>query len=122
MVQELNSLSAYEAELQKPGVVVIDFYSPQCGPCAVVAPLFENLSKKQYGKRTREIQKTAEVTWWPTFVIYRDGKEEWRAKVPNPPQEHPLGDLTRRLEDVTSKKRWSLRSILLGHLYQKIKG
>lgn len=35
MVQELNSLSAYEAELQKPGVVVIDFYSPQCGPCAV---------------------------------------------------------------------------------------
>ena len=31
-VAELNSLAAYQAELQKPGIVVIDFYSPTCGP------------------------------------------------------------------------------------------
>lgn len=35
MVNELSSLAAYHEELQKPGIVVIDFYSPTCGPCKV---------------------------------------------------------------------------------------
>jgi hypothetical protein len=25
-----------------------------------------------------------EVVWWPTLVVYKDGVEEWRPRVPNP--------------------------------------
>lgn len=34
-VQELTILDSYRAELDKPGLVVIDFYSTQCPPCKV---------------------------------------------------------------------------------------
>lgn len=27
-----------------------------------------------------KVQAAAEVVWWPTFVIYKDGQEQWRAK------------------------------------------
>lgn len=34
-VNDLTSVEAYQAELKKPGTVVIDFYSTQCPPCKV---------------------------------------------------------------------------------------
>lgn len=34
-ITELVDIEAYEAELRKPGVVVLDFYSTQCPPCKV---------------------------------------------------------------------------------------
>lgn len=32
-ITELLSLDDYNAELSKPGFVVVDFYSTQCPPC-----------------------------------------------------------------------------------------
>lgn len=34
-IAELADIAAYEAELAKPGVLVLDFYSTQCPPCKV---------------------------------------------------------------------------------------
>ena len=44
------------------------------------------------------IQQEAGVTWWPTFVVYKNGKELWRGKVPNPPVGKPLLELEEFLE------------------------
>ena len=35
MIAEIHTLAEYEAELAKPGLAVLDFYSPHCGPCHV---------------------------------------------------------------------------------------
>ena len=35
MIAEIHSLAEYEAELAKPGLAVLDFYAPHCGPCHV---------------------------------------------------------------------------------------
>lgn len=42
------------------------------------------------------MQKSINVVWWPTFVVLVDGKEKFREKIPNPPQQFPtkkLGDI-----------------------------
>lgn len=44
------------------------------------------------------MQKLVEVVWWPTFVVYKDGIEQWRAEVPNPPQQHPTAELESALK------------------------
>ena len=39
------------------------------------------------------IQKVAEVVWWPTLVVYENGTETWRRRVPNPPSLEPVYEL-----------------------------
>lgn len=43
------------------------------------------------------MQKLINVVWWPTFVVYKDGIEQWRAKIPNPPQQYPTAELENAL-------------------------
>ncbi|KAL3448445.1 thioredoxin-like protein [Aspergillus insuetus] len=110
-VLELTSLDDYTAELEKPGLVVIDFYSTQCPPCKVVAPIYEEIAARERNADVRffkvngliepgtTIQQAAEVVWWPTFVVYQGGKEIWRRKVPNPPSLQPVRELERFLDE-----------------------
>ncbi|GAB1205124.1 hypothetical protein APSETT445_003794 [Aspergillus pseudonomiae] len=92
MIAEIHSLAEYEAELAKPGLVVLDFYAPHCGPCHV----------NGVDEAGSEVQKKAEVTWWPTLVVYKDGKEIWRDRVPNPPSRKPLESLEYYLKTVVA--------------------
>jgi thioredoxin 1 len=50
-----------------------------------------------------KVQEAAGVTWWPTFVVYNDGQEKWRAKVPNPPDQHPISGLATALATVKAE-------------------
>ncbi|KAL3479415.1 thioredoxin-like protein [Aspergillus californicus] len=125
-VLELTSLDDYNAALEKPGLVVVDFYSTQCPPCKVVAPIYEQIASKEtngdvaffkvinrphyHGTYSNimkvnglvepgsAIQQAAEVVWWPTFVVYEDGQEVWRRKVPNPPSLQPVHELGDHLD------------------------
>ncbi|KAL1858724.1 hypothetical protein VTK73DRAFT_7810 [Phialemonium thermophilum] len=117
-VTELTSLEQYRAELSKPGVAVI---APHY---EAIANKTSNSSVRFFkvrGERTLEcfvshtsgpkfqvngleepgstIQKAAEVVWWPTLVVYEDGKETWREKVPNPPSIQPIRDLDALLDE-----------------------
>ncbi|KAE8167881.1 thioredoxin-like protein [Aspergillus tamarii] len=112
MIAEIHSLAEYEAELAKPGLAVLDFYAPHCGPCHVIAPLYSKIAEDQSSVRFykvngldeagSEVQKKAEVTWWPTLVVYKDGKEIWRDRVPNPPSSKPLESLEYYLKTVVA--------------------
>ncbi|ERS94849.1 thioredoxin 1 [Sporothrix schenckii 1099-18] len=110
-IAELADLTAYEAELAKPGVVVLDFYSTQCPPCKVIAPHYEKLAAKASNAKFRffkinglvepgtTVQKAAQVVWWPTLVVYENGKETWRERVPNPPTLEAI----KNLDDVLNR-------------------
>lgn len=63
---------------------LIDFYADWCGPCKVMAPIFEELEKEYQGKVTfRRVDVEAEgdlaarygIMSIPTFVLLKDGKE-----------------------------------------------
>jgi len=65
---------------------VIDFYADWCGPCKIMAPIFEELEKdKTYGDKVefKRVDVEAEgdmaakynVRGIPTFIMVQEGKE-----------------------------------------------
>lgn len=65
------------------GVVVVDFFATWCGPCKMLAPIFEELGeelekvkfvKVDIDKNSDLVQKFKIVSV-PTMKIFKDGKE-----------------------------------------------
>lgn len=64
--------------------VVVDFYSEDCAPCEVLAPIYEKMAEK-YGdhikfvkimrQANRDFAKSINVSSSPTVLFYKDGKE-----------------------------------------------
>lgn len=75
----------FEKEVVQSKVpVIIDFYADWCGPCRMMAPVFEEISKEYSGKvsflklnteEQPEIAEAFEVMSIPSLVVVRDGKE-----------------------------------------------
>lgn len=64
--------------------VIIDFYSDDCAPCDVLAPIFDKMADKYDGhikfvklfrQENREFAKGLNVTGSPTILFFQDGKE-----------------------------------------------
>ena len=69
-------------ELTKEGLVLVDFYADWCGPCQMLSPILEELSKKNENLKivkinVDEFQQLAvqnKVLSIPANKIYKDGK------------------------------------------------
>lgn len=68
--------------LQSQGLVMVDFWATWCGPCKIVAPVVEELSKEYEGKvkfvkvNTDENQDLAsryDIRGIPTLMFFKDG-------------------------------------------------
>ena len=81
MSEELNAGSFHE--FIKEGVVVVDFFAEWCGPCKMLGPVFDDLSKEmtdvKFGKVNTEdnptLAKEYEVRSIPYILIFKDGKQ-----------------------------------------------
>ena len=69
------------------GVVLVDFWATWCGPCQIMLPIIDELSKEVGAKakiakvNVDESPKTAEkfgIMSIPTLVFFKDGKEVQR--------------------------------------------
>ncbi|GAA0771522.1 thioredoxin [Clostridium subterminale] len=66
----------------KDGVVVVDFFATWCGPCKMLAPIFEELSTEMKGKvkfikvdvdQCPDIAMKYSVASIPTIIVFKDG-------------------------------------------------
>ena len=75
--------SSFGNEISKYPIMLVDFWAPWCGPCRMVSPIIEQLSREYSGKvafgkvNVDENQKIAAsfgIQSIPTLMIFRNGK------------------------------------------------
>ena len=72
----------FKKETNGDKLVIVDFFATWCGPCKMMAPKFEALSKKYTdciflkvnGDECPECVEKAGVTAFPTFQLYKGAK------------------------------------------------
>ena len=83
-ILHINSDEFESAVLKSKIPVIVDFYSEECAPCEVLAPIYEKMAEK-YGdhikfvkimrQANREFAKSINVSSSPTVLFYKGGKE-----------------------------------------------
>ena len=83
-IRYINSDEFEDVVLKSKIPVIVDFYSEDCPPCELLAPIFEKMAEK-YGnyikfvkilrQSNRELAKSINVSSSPTVLFYKDGNE-----------------------------------------------
>ncbi|TPX56910.1 hypothetical protein PhCBS80983_g04204 [Powellomyces hirtus] len=83
MVKIVATAEEFNSIIKNNQVVIVDFHATWCGPCKMIAPKFEEFSKK-YDKavfikidvdEVPDVAEQAGVSSMPTFLIYKNGEK-----------------------------------------------
>ncbi|WP_027123942.1 thioredoxin [Mycoplasmoides pirum] len=85
MITIKNNLE-FDELIKNNEVVIVDFYADWCGPCKMMAPFFEELSKEMtsitFAKlnvdELNDLAESFEITSIPTLIVFKNGKQSER--------------------------------------------
>jgi len=102
-------LHAYDDDfdilIAEPGVALVDFWAPWCGPCKMMEPILGEIAREYQGQGVRvlkvnvdEAQRLAGdfgVRSIPTLIFFRDGEPlfEMVGMVSKPVPQRELGEI-----------------------------
>lgn len=78
---EILTEKNFKKKIEK-GFVIVDFFANWCGPCRMMAPIFESVGQKMSGKanfvkvdvdESEDLARKFGVMSIPTMVILKDG-------------------------------------------------
>jgi len=81
------SMQEYQSLIPKDKIVLVDISADWCPPCKKMEPIVDSLSRsatahfvllKVNGGEQNSIAQALKITAFPSFIIYRNGKEYWR--------------------------------------------
>lgn len=84
MAKVINSNEFNNEVLNSSDTVLIDFFAEWCGPCKMLAPAVEELSKEMAGKakvlkvdvdKSPDIARKYSIMGVPTVMIFKEGVE-----------------------------------------------
>ncbi|MBN9645940.1 Thioredoxin [Terrisporobacter petrolearius] len=87
MAKLVNNSQFYNKIRTSDKLVVMDFFATWCGPCKMLAPIFESLSNEMSDKvdfaqididRSLEVVEEYKIVSVPTMIIFKNGKEVQR--------------------------------------------
>ena len=82
-IVELTDSNFQQEVIQSAIPVLVDFWAPWCGPCRMLAPTIEELSKDYDGKvkvcklntdEAPEIAGSLDISSIPTVLVFKNGK------------------------------------------------
>lgn len=81
MVQHVSEVNFNEVVLNYEGVVLVDFWATWCGPCKMIAPIVEEVSKEVSNARfvkidvdeNENLANKYQISSIPTLMIFKNG-------------------------------------------------
>jgi len=87
-MNELTTQNFEEEVIKSEKPVLVDFWSPNCSPCLVIAPIIEEIAEEFKGRakvgrlntmENPEIARQYKIVGIPTLIIFKEGKPKERA-------------------------------------------